>query len=49
VVDVTKGSRAVATDRNLLAPDGLHPSAKLYAQWVEAAMPSALLALGKVE
>jgi lysophospholipase L1-like esterase len=38
-LDVTAISRQAATDRSLLAADGLHPSAKMYAQWVEAIMP----------
>ena len=33
-VDVTAISRRVATDRELVADDGLHPSAKMYAAWV---------------
>lgn len=32
--DITPGSRLAATDRSLLAKDGLHPSRKMYAQWV---------------
>jgi len=42
-VDVTGLSRGIA--RDLLAPDGLHPSAGQYAYWVEAIMPEALAAL----
>ena len=32
--DVTPGSRLAATDPTLVAPDGLHPSPAMYAQWV---------------
>lgn len=45
-VDVTPISRRAATDPTLLAPDGLHPSAKMYAQWVAVIEPAARLALG---
>jgi lysophospholipase L1-like esterase len=45
-VDVTPISRRAATDPTLLAPDGLHPSAKMYAQWVTVIEPVARLALG---
>ncbi len=44
-VDVTAISREAATDRSLLAPDGLHPSAAMYARWVELALPAARAAL----
>ncbi len=40
-VDVTPSSRAAARDRTLLARDGLHPSAALYARWAELAAPLA--------
>jgi lysophospholipase L1-like esterase len=33
--DVTPSTVAAANDASLLAPDGLHPSDKLYAIWVE--------------
>jgi lysophospholipase L1-like esterase len=45
-VDVTPVSRAAATDPGLLAADGLHPSAAMYARWVELALPVARAALG---
>jgi lysophospholipase L1-like esterase len=32
-IDITPGTREAATDRELLADDGLHPSAKEYAKW----------------
>jgi len=44
-VDVTPLSRQAATDRTLLAPDGLHPSGAMYASWVELLEPVALRAL----
>ena len=34
-VDITPGSRNAADDLSLLAADGLHPSGKMYAEWVE--------------
>lgn len=34
-VDITVQSRAVAGDASYLAPDGLHPSGKMYAAWVD--------------
>jgi lysophospholipase L1-like esterase len=34
-VDVTGISRTAATDSTLIAADGLHPSAKMYARWTE--------------
>jgi len=41
-VDVTGISREAATDPNLVAEDGLHPSGAMYARWAEAALPIAL-------
>jgi len=32
-IDITPGSRLVATDSTLIASDGLHPSAKMYTDW----------------
>ncbi len=46
-VDVTPTSRAAATDRSLIATDGLHPSGEMYARWVELALPEVLAALGR--
>lgn len=40
-VEITEGSRAAENDATLLAEDGLHPSGKQYAQWVEAILPAA--------
>ncbi len=43
--DVTVISRADAGDATAVASDGLHPSAKQYAQWSQALMPAMLNAL----
>lgn len=43
--DVTPVSRRAATDATLVAPDGLHPSAAMYAQWVTVISPRAEAAL----
>src|SRR5574341_639990 len=40
-VNVTEISRRAAEDPTLLGSDGLHPSAKMYAEWVELAVPVA--------
>ncbi|GIW13428.1 MAG: lysophospholipase [Tepidiforma sp.] len=40
-VDVTQVSRTAAADPSLLASDGLHPSAAMYARWVERVLPLA--------
>jgi len=34
-LDITDISRNAANDGSLIAPDGLHPSGKMYAQWVQ--------------
>jgi len=44
-VDITAESRTAAADQALIAGDGLHPSGKMYAQWVDLALPQALAAL----
>ncbi len=44
-VDITPASRAAASDRSLIAADGLHPSGKMYAGWVELILPVALQAI----
>ncbi|HEV7784793.1 MAG TPA: SGNH/GDSL hydrolase family protein [Thermoanaerobaculia bacterium] len=44
-VDVTPSSRKAASDRSLLAPDGLHPSGGMYGEWAKLALPEALGAL----
>jgi len=38
-LDITGISRMAATDPSLIAVDGLHPSAKMYALWVEKLSP----------
>jgi lysophospholipase L1-like esterase len=38
-VDITGISRRAATDRSLLASDGLHPSASMYDDWVRVLVP----------
>jgi lysophospholipase L1-like esterase len=44
-VDVTQISRRAAAEPDLIAPDGLHPSGRMYGAWVEAVMPSARAAV----
>jgi lysophospholipase L1-like esterase len=44
-VDITPGSRAAATDRSLVADDGLHPSGKMYGRWAAQVLPTAGKAL----
>ncbi|MEO1616857.1 MAG: SGNH/GDSL hydrolase family protein [Planctomycetota bacterium] len=44
-VDITPHSRNAAEDTSLIASDGLHPSATMYAAWCDQVMPSARLAL----
>lgn len=44
-VDITVISRAMQTNPELVAPDGLHPSGELYRRWAEAIIPVALTAL----
>jgi lysophospholipase L1-like esterase len=46
-VDVTPISREAERNSTLLAWDGLHPSGRVYARWVERALAEALLALGR--
>jgi len=43
--DVTPVSRRAATEATLVAPDGLHPSAAMYGQWVTVILPQAEAAL----
>ena len=38
-VDIFDLSSRAATDRSLVAPDGLHPSGAQYALWVERIAP----------
>jgi lysophospholipase L1-like esterase len=42
-VDITPLSRQAATNPDLLAADGLHPSGKMYAAWVELILESSNL------
>ncbi len=44
-VDVTASSRRSSSDLLLLAPDGLHPSGKMYAEWARLALTVARAAL----
>jgi lysophospholipase L1-like esterase len=46
VVDVFDISRQAATDRSLVAIDGLHPSGAQYARWVERLAPVVRRQLG---
>ncbi len=45
-VDVTPISRRAATDRSLVAEDGLHPASAMYVEWARLALPAAAAALG---
>lgn len=45
-VDVAPLSRRLGARREMLAADGLHPSAALYARWADLVLPAALAALG---
>lgn len=38
-LDITAISREAANDSTLIAIDGLHPSAKMYAEWVKILLP----------
>jgi lysophospholipase L1-like esterase len=40
--DITPESRNASLDASLVATDGLHPSAKMYAEWVQALCPKIL-------
>lgn len=39
-IDVTPISRGAMGDASLIAPDGLHPSGKMYALWADKAYPT---------
>ncbi|CAN5529179.1 SGNH/GDSL hydrolase family protein [soil metagenome] len=45
-VDITPISRQATIDVSLVADDGLHPSGKMYKQWVELMLPLVKAALG---
>jgi lysophospholipase L1-like esterase len=47
IVDVFPLSREMGKDKSLVASDGLHPSAKEYAEWEEIIFPAALELLRK--
>lgn len=40
-IDITPISREAADDSSLIAPDGLHPSRRMYALWAEKTLPIA--------
>ncbi|MDI9366465.1 MAG: SGNH/GDSL hydrolase family protein [Flavobacterium sp.] len=44
-IDITPASRLAATNKNLLAIDGLHPSGKQYKLWAEQLAPQMAAAL----
>lgn len=46
-LNITAISREAANDPSLIAPDGLHPSGKMYAQWVAALVPMVTARLNK--
>jgi lysophospholipase L1-like esterase len=46
-LDITGISREAATNRTLIAPDGLHPSASMYAQWVDKLFPMVVARINK--
>lgn len=45
--DITPISRQAATDRKLVAADGLHPSGMMYSAWVPLVLSKSLTALGE--
>ena len=45
--DITAISRQAATDPSLIAPDGLHPSSKMYALWMQILEPKIAAILKK--
>jgi len=48
-IDITPISRMALDDPSLLAADNLHPSAEMYARWVEQILPIALNSLRLTE
>ncbi|MDP9046743.1 MAG: SGNH/GDSL hydrolase family protein [Bacteroidota bacterium] len=46
-VDITDISRQAATDLTLIAPDGLHPSGKMYGLWIQRLEPLVSVRLKK--
>jgi lysophospholipase L1-like esterase len=47
VVDIFELSKKMGNDKSLVAADGLHPSAKEYAEWEKTIFPAALELLKK--
>ena len=47
LVDIFELSKKMGTDRSLVATDGLHPSAKAYAEWEKIIFPAAVELLNK--
>jgi lysophospholipase L1-like esterase len=41
-VDITSESRTAVKDKSLIAADGLHPSEKMYKEWVELMLPDVI-------
>ena len=46
-VDVTPVSREAVNNLTLIAPDGLHPSGKMYTEWANLTLPIVLKILGR--
>ncbi|MGY0561082.1 SGNH/GDSL hydrolase family protein [Luteimonas sp. A277] len=46
-IDITPVSRARGAEPEMIAPDGLHPSARMYAQWTRLALPVVLRLLAR--
>jgi lysophospholipase L1-like esterase len=46
-VEITVASRRAAAEPDLIAKDGLHPSGKMYAEWVAGVLPHAKSILAK--
>lgn len=47
-VDVTLISRLASDDSSLLTDDQLHPSGRMYSQWVDLVLPEAMAALEEI-
>lgn len=43
--DITPGSREAANDPSLIAGDGLHPSGKMYGEWIKLLLPKVTVVL----
>lgn len=46
-INITTISQKARRDSSLIAPDGFHPSGKMYRLWVDKVLPTALEALGQ--